>query len=85
MSCDLSDPAITKAYEEIINGRDTDWLVDFFEHEHTYDSFEKEKITFIAYFYLFFFLGLCLDIMIQGIRFLYIQKVQVDLKSFEII
>ncbi|CAJ0913370.1 16625_t:CDS:2 [Entrophospora sp. SA101] len=27
MSCDLSDPAITVAYEEIINGQDTEWLI----------------------------------------------------------
>jgi hypothetical protein len=27
MSCDLSDPAITGAYEEIVNGHDTNWLI----------------------------------------------------------
>ncbi|CAH1762780.1 8931_t:CDS:2 [Entrophospora sp. SA101] len=27
MSCDLSDPAITVAYEEIVNGQDTNWLI----------------------------------------------------------
>nr|CAG8508202.1 12203_t:CDS:2 [Entrophospora candida]CAG8585812.1 3245_t:CDS:2 [Entrophospora candida] len=27
MSCDLSDPAITVAYEEIVNGHDTNWLI----------------------------------------------------------
>ncbi|CAG8751851.1 8698_t:CDS:2, partial [Cetraspora pellucida] len=27
MSCDLSDPAISEAYEEIISGQDTNWLI----------------------------------------------------------
>lgn len=27
MSCDLSDPAITEAYDEIVNGHDTNWLI----------------------------------------------------------
>ncbi|CAG8733189.1 15832_t:CDS:2 [Acaulospora morrowiae] len=27
MSCDLSDPAIGEAYEEIVNGQETNWLI----------------------------------------------------------
>jgi hypothetical protein len=42
MSCDLSDSTIIEAYEEIVNGQDTDWLVSF---EYMYNYFFSKQLN----------------------------------------